>query len=173
MTVRQIIKKSKNHFFLNLRWRSELSKFAKVPPWVLTPGDTCIPGDICILRDTCHHMSLRAHHHSSSFIITHHHSSTITQDHPNGRCPFWVNFSSIFCGSRDHLGVFQGSSFKGSRGVPDMKFLVKFWVFRKMSGDPPGGLLGPVGGFFRSRFSEILKKIGGPKIGPGPSREHF
>ena len=91
-------------------------------------------------------------------ITCHHSSSIITPDHPKGRCPFWVNFSSILGGSRDHLGVILGSSFKGSRGVPNMKKMQKFWVFGNMSRDPPGGLLGPLGGFSLCRCYKILKK---------------
>ena len=53
--------------------------------------------------------------------LLHHSSSVITPDHPKGRCPFWANLSSILGGSRDHLGVILGSSFKGSRGVPNIK----------------------------------------------------
>ena len=94
-------------------------------------------------------------------ITCHHSSSIITPDHPKGRCPFWVNFPSILGGSRDHLGVILGSSFKGSRGVPDMKKLTNFWVFGNMSRDPPGGLLGPLGRVSLCRFYKILKNFWG------------
>ena len=57
--------------------------------------------------------------------------------------------------SRGHPRV----KFQGFFGGPGHEILVEFWVFRKMSGDPPGGLLGSVGGFFRGRFSEKLKKF--------------
>ena len=89
------------------------------------------------------------------------------------RAAFWANFSSILGGSRDHLGVILGSSFKGSRGVPNMKKLTNFWVFGNMSRDPPGGLLGSLGRVSLCRIYKILKNFGGPKIDPGPSREHF
>ena len=49
--------------------------------------------------------------------------------------------------------------FQGFSGGPGHEILVKFCVFGKMSGDPPGGLLGSVGEFFRCRFSEILKNF--------------
>ena len=79
-------------------------------------------------------------------------------------CRFYeilVEFSSILGGSRDHLGVILGSSFKGSRGVPNIKKLTNFWVFENMSRDPPGGLLGPLGGVSLCRFYKILKNFWG------------
>ena len=122
------------------------------------PRDTCIPRDTRFFLGymsshviTCYYMLLHV-------ITCHHSSSIITPDHPKGRCPFWVNFSSILGGSRDHLGVILGSSFKGSRGVPNIKKLTNFWVFENMSRDPPGGLLGSLGGVSLCRFHKILKK---------------
>ena len=77
------------------------------------------------------------------------------------RAAFWANCSSILGGSRDHIGVILGSSFKGSLGVPDMKKMTNFWVFENMSRDPPEGLLGPLGGFSFCRFHKILEKFWG------------
>ena len=119
------------------------------------PRDTHVSLGYMYPWDTCHYMSLHVitcHHMSFHVITWHYMSSLITPDHPKDRCPFWVKFSSIFGGSRDHLGVILGSSFTVSRGVPNIKVLINFCVFGKMSGDPPGGLLGPLGGFSLCRF---------------------
>ena len=71
------------------------------------------------------------------------------------RAAFWANFSSILGGSRDHLGVILGSSFKGSRGVPNIEKFANFWVFRNMSRDPPGVLLVFLGGVSLCRIFKI------------------
>merc|ERR1712155_170475 len=84
--------------------------------------------------DTCRHMSLHVitcYYMLLHVITCHHSSSVITPHHPKGRCPFWVNFLSILGGSRDHLGVILGSSFKGSRGVSNMKKIDNFLGLRE------------------------------------------
>ena len=111
------------------------------PPLALTMPATMMPLLFCSALPhspspiiTHHHPSslIITHHHSSSLIITHYHSSSLIITHPSPpqiMPKVDVHSGPIFHRSSVDPGtiwVILGTNFKGSRGVPDNKFLVNF-----------------------------------------------